>query len=182
MLVSKGRRRARLQRRSTSEQGQECPPALQAAARALTTAHAARMSLELFTGGNIRLEEGRPPPSSLLAAAVAAASTRAGAAAGGGPATTPLSGAASALAGVSSSSLTGDVWYSTCADLVRSRFSAADFAPLHVTGVRVLRAIRVHNRYLRSRFEKRITHVLGLQVRGRGGGRSQGCCWGSKPT
>lgn len=53
---------------------------------------------------------------------------------------------------------------SQCADLVRSRFSTADFAPLHVTGVRVLRAIRVHNRYLRSRFEKRITHILGLQV------------------
>lgn len=127
------------------------------------------MSLELFTGGNIRLEEGRPPPSSLLTSAVAAAAARPGP---GGSAAAPLSGAASALAGVTPSSLAGDVWYSTCADLVRSRFSAADFAPLHVTGVRVLRAIRVHNRYLRSRFEKRITHVLGLQVGARAASKS----------
>jgi hypothetical protein len=114
------------------------------------------MSLELFTGGNIRLEEGRPPPSSLLTAAVAAAIKPS---LGSPP--PPL--ATGILTSVSAASLAGDVWYSTCADLVRSRFSVADFASLHVTGVRVLRAIRVHNRHLRSRFEKRITHILGLQ-------------------
>ncbi|GFR51283.1 hypothetical protein Agub_g13641 [Astrephomene gubernaculifera] len=47
-----------------------------------------------------------------------------------------------------------DLWYASCTDLVASRFNPADFPTslgvndLHITGV-----TRIHNRWLRSRFE-----------------------------
>ena len=49
-----------------------------------------------------------------------------------------------------------DVWYTSCVDLVNSRFSPTDFAPHGIAGIRVRRVTRVHNRFLRNRFEARM--------------------------
>ncbi|KAG2449146.1 hypothetical protein HYH02_005893 [Chlamydomonas schloesseri] len=47
-----------------------------------------------------------------------------------------------------------DLWYASCTDLVASRFSAADFpASLGVSGMHVTGVTRIHNRWLRTRFE-----------------------------
>lgn len=43
--------------------------------------------------------------------------------------------------------------FSSCSDLVTSRFSSADYSRFGVTGVRVTGVTRVHNRSLRNRFE-----------------------------
>ena len=67
-----------------------------------------RVMVEFDTGGNVRLEEGKP----------------------------------------------SDLWFRSCAELVNSRFLAHDFTGLSISGIRVNRVIRVHNRYLRSRFDK----------------------------
>ena len=73
-----------------------------------------KLLVELQTGGNIRLEEGK---------------------------------------------LT-DVWYQSCVDLVRSRFFAADFEPFGIKDVRITKVTRVHNRYLRNRFEDRLDQLV----------------------
>ena len=72
--------------------------------------------VELETGGNIRLEDGKP----------------------------------------------SDVWFSSCVDLVNSRFVAADFADTNVTGLRVRRVTRIHNRHLRNRFEERLEAMVNI--------------------
>ncbi|KAJ6658013.1 hypothetical protein lerEdw1_001672 [Lerista edwardsae] len=46
-----------------------------------------------------------------------------------------------------------DPWFNSCYDLVLSRFCAWDFKPYGITGVKVNRVIRVHNRILRLKFE-----------------------------
>ena len=73
-----------------------------------------RLMVELETGGNIRLEDGKP----------------------------------------------SDVWYSSCVDLVSSRFLAADYAHLGIGGLRVSRVTRIHNRCLRNRFEQRLEELV----------------------
>ena len=49
-----------------------------------------------------------------------------------------------------------DIWYSSCVDLMYSRFHAKDFEEFDIMGVKVNRITRVHNRLLRSRFESAI--------------------------
>ena len=73
-----------------------------------------RVMVEFDTGGNVRLEEGKP----------------------------------------------SDLWFRSCAELVNSRFLAHDFQGLGISGIRVNRVIRVHNRYLRSRFDKHMQHFM----------------------
>ncbi|CAN0502476.1 unnamed protein product, partial [Ectocarpus sp. 8 AP-2014] len=46
----------------------------------------------------------------------------------------------------------GDVWFSSCADLVKSRITAAGQGS--ASGVKVSRVIRIHNRFLKNRFER----------------------------
>ena len=75
-----------------------------------------RLLVELESGGNIRLEDGKP----------------------------------------------SDVWYSSCVDLVNSRFVAADYADLGITGLRVSRVTRIHNRHLRNRFEERLEAMVNI--------------------
>lgn len=72
-----------------------------------------------------------------------------------------------------------DLWYSSCVDLVQSRFFAADYSPtghvmgaglaavqgtgkdrVQVTGLRVTRVTRIHCRFLRNRFEERLEAVV----------------------
>ncbi|EFJ09698.1 flagellar associated protein 234 [Selaginella moellendorffii] len=47
-----------------------------------------------------------------------------------------------------------DVWFKNCDNLVTSRFSLLDYSPFGITGVRVLKVIRIHNRFLQDRWEK----------------------------
>ena len=53
-----------------------------------------------------------------------------------------------------------DIWFSSCVALVHSRFVAAEYAELGVTGMRVTRVTRVHNRHQRSRFEGRLDSMV----------------------
>lgn len=54
-----------------------------------------------------------------------------------------------------------DVWYASCANLLRSRMFASDFQRFGIADVRVTRVTRVHNRFLRNRFERRLHALLG---------------------
>ncbi|GAX73782.1 hypothetical protein CEUSTIGMA_g1233.t1 [Chlamydomonas eustigma] len=55
-----------------------------------------------------------------------------------------------------------DLWYTSCVDLMNSRFSAlaTDYSGLGVTGISVTGVTRVHNRWLRNRFEKRLSQIV----------------------
>lgn len=75
-----------------------------------------RLLLELDTGGNIRLEEGKP----------------------------------------------GDVWFHSCVDLVKSRFFANDFESLGIHSMKVNRVTRIHNRFLRNRFEIQLESLVDI--------------------
>ena len=83
-------------------------------ATTMTQEMISRLIVELETGGNIRLEDGKPT----------------------------------------------NVWYNSCVDLVRSRFSSDDFKSLGITDARVRRVTRIHNRFLRNRFEWRMQTFL----------------------
>jgi len=76
----------------------------------LTHESISRLILELETGGNIRLEDGRIT----------------------------------------------DPWYTSCVDLMHSRFFSKDFEHCNVGGIRMHRVTRIHNRFLRNRFEERV--------------------------
>jgi Leucine-rich repeat (LRR) protein len=73
-----------------------------------------RLMIELDTGGNVRLEDGKPT----------------------------------------------DVWYSSCVDLVLSRFVAAEFVTHGIDGLRVTRVTRIHNRMLRNRFDEHLEAMV----------------------
>ncbi|KAL8168768.1 UNVERIFIED_CONTAM: hypothetical protein K2H54_016478 [Gekko kuhli] len=53
-----------------------------------------------------------------------------------------------------------DPWFNSCYDLILSRFCAWDFKPHGITGVKVNRVIRVHNRILKMKFEERFQSFL----------------------
>jgi hypothetical protein len=65
---------------------------------------------ELETGGNIKLEEGRP----------------------------------------------SEKWYASCVDLIRTRFLPGELASLGITDFSVRRLIRIHNKFLKNKFEERM--------------------------
>uniref|UniRef100_A0A7S4J9U1 U2A'/phosphoprotein 32 family A C-terminal domain-containing protein n=1 Tax=Guillardia theta TaxID=55529 RepID=A0A7S4J9U1_GUITH len=81
---------------------------------AISDYNTSRLIVELETGGNIRLEDGKP----------------------------------------------SDVWYSSCVDLVNSRFFQQDFQSYGVSDLRVVRVTRIHNRFLRNRFEERLEQLV----------------------
>ena len=72
------------------------------------------MIVELETGGNVRVEDGKP----------------------------------------------SDVWYSSCADLVRSRLNLGDLQHAGVRDVSITRVLRIHNRVLRNRFEEKLESLV----------------------
>jgi Leucine-rich repeat (LRR) protein len=74
----------------------------------------ARMIVELETGGNVRLEDGKP----------------------------------------------SDVWYSSCADLVRSRLNLGELHHFGVRDICITRVMRIHNRVLRNRFEEKLESLV----------------------
>ncbi|CAG5119813.1 unnamed protein product, partial [Candidula unifasciata] len=52
-----------------------------------------------------------------------------------------------------------DPWFTSCHDLVLSRFCAYDYRDLGVVGIKIHRIIRIHNRMLRTRFDKSIIAI-----------------------
>ncbi|XP_069116713.1 leucine-rich repeat-containing protein 9-like isoform X3 [Argopecten irradians] len=55
---------------------------------------------------------------------------------------------------------TSDVWFSSCHDLVLSRFCATDFKDHGISGVKIHRIIRVHNRMLRTQFDEKLVSIV----------------------
>nr|XP_056707726.1 leucine-rich repeat-containing protein 9 [Euleptes europaea] len=53
-----------------------------------------------------------------------------------------------------------DPWFNSCYDLILSRFCAWDFKSYGITGVKVNRVVRVHNRILRLKFEEKFQNYL----------------------
>ncbi|KAL4656332.1 leucine-rich repeat-containing protein 9-like [Arapaima gigas] len=53
-----------------------------------------------------------------------------------------------------------DPWFTSCCDLIQSRFCARDYKAHGIVGVKVTRIIRVHNRALRLRFEEKLHTLL----------------------
>ena len=55
-----------------------------------------------------------------------------------------------------------DLWYNSCIDLVHSRFGAnsSAFRKLGIKGIRVNRITRIHNRFLRHRFEASVREIM----------------------
>lgn len=49
-----------------------------------------------------------------------------------------------------------DKWYTSCVDLVRSRFNAEQMSSFGMVGISVTRVTRIHNRYLRNRFDDKL--------------------------
>lgn len=49
-----------------------------------------------------------------------------------------------------------DKWFSSCVDLVRSRFNAEHMKQFGIIGINVTRVTRIHNRFLRNRFEEKL--------------------------
>lgn len=57
-----------------------------------------------------------------------------------------------------------DKWYSSCVDLVRSRFNPDHMKRFGITGINVVRVTRIHNRFLRNRFEEKLEQLIDLSV------------------
>lgn len=55
---------------------------------------------------------------------------------------------------------TSDVWFSSCHDLVLSRFCATDYKEHGIAGLKIHRILRVHNRMLRKRFDDKLTGIV----------------------
>ncbi|XP_078516483.1 leucine-rich repeat-containing protein 9 [Lissotriton helveticus] len=53
-----------------------------------------------------------------------------------------------------------DAWFNSCCDLILSRFCALDFKAYGITGVKINRIIRVHNRVLRQKFDEKFQMFL----------------------
>ncbi|XP_053406324.1 leucine-rich repeat-containing protein 9-like isoform X5 [Mercenaria mercenaria] len=53
-----------------------------------------------------------------------------------------------------------DLWFTSCHDLLLSRFCAADFREHGIVGIKVRRIIRLHNRTLRHRFDERLMSIV----------------------
>ncbi|XP_044230328.1 leucine-rich repeat-containing protein 9 isoform X3 [Thunnus albacares] len=53
-----------------------------------------------------------------------------------------------------------DPWFTSCCDLLLSRFSHLDYKIHSITGIRINRVIRIHNSALRLRFEDRLHTLL----------------------
>ncbi|XP_033624638.1 leucine-rich repeat-containing protein 9-like [Asterias rubens] len=52
-----------------------------------------------------------------------------------------------------------DLWFSSCHDLILSRFCAADYKVHDILGIKIHRITRVHNRMLRYRFDNKLVAV-----------------------
>lgn len=50
--------------------------------------------------------------------------------------------------------------FKSCYDMILSRFCASNFKTFGISGVKINRIVRVHNRILRSKFEDRVQDYL----------------------
>lgn len=48
---------------------------------------------------------------------------------------------------------TSEEWYNWCSDFIKERFYEDDFRNFDITGVKVSRVIRIHNKFLKKRWE-----------------------------
>lgn len=55
-----------------------------------------------------------------------------------------------------------DKWFSSCVDLVRSRFNPEQMKFFGINGINVTRVTRIHNRFLRNRFEEKLEQLVDL--------------------
>lgn len=55
-----------------------------------------------------------------------------------------------------------DKWYQSCVDLVKSRFAPEQMEAFGIIGINVSRVTRIHNRFLRNRFEERLEQMVDL--------------------
>ena len=55
-----------------------------------------------------------------------------------------------------------DKWFSSCVDLVRSRFHSEQMKYFGIQGITVTRVTRIHNRFLRNRFEEKLEQLVDL--------------------
>ena len=46
-----------------------------------------------------------------------------------------------------------DKWYVSCVDLIKSRFHVDDLAKFDIGGINIKRVVRIHNRFLKNKFE-----------------------------
>ncbi|XP_063400283.1 uncharacterized protein LOC134684896 [Mytilus trossulus] len=53
-----------------------------------------------------------------------------------------------------------DIWFSSCPDLVLSRFCASDYKDHNVSGIKIHRIIRIHNRMLQTRFDDILSSIV----------------------
>ncbi|XP_039994007.1 leucine-rich repeat-containing protein 9 isoform X3 [Xiphias gladius] len=53
-----------------------------------------------------------------------------------------------------------DPWFTSCCDLLRSRFSHSDYKVHGITGIKINRVIRIYNSALRLRFEDKLHNLL----------------------
>lgn len=53
-------------------------------------------------------------------------------------------------------------WYTSCADLVHSRFHTDQMNQYGIVGVNIKRVTRIHNRFLRNRFEESLEQLVDL--------------------
>ncbi|KAI3367720.1 hypothetical protein L3Q82_026558, partial [Scortum barcoo] len=57
-----------------------------------------------------------------------------------------------------------DPWFTSCCDLLHSRFSHLDFKVHSIAGIKINRVIRIHNSALRLRFEDKLHTLLASEV------------------
>ncbi|XP_058242803.1 leucine-rich repeat-containing protein 9 isoform X2 [Hemibagrus wyckioides] len=55
---------------------------------------------------------------------------------------------------------TSHIWFKPCYDLLLSRFCIRDYKVYNITGIKINRIVRVHNRVLRLRFEDKLRDLL----------------------
>lgn len=55
-----------------------------------------------------------------------------------------------------------DKWYTSCVDLVKSRFNLESMSSYSIYGISVTRVTRIHNRFLRNKFDDRLEQLVGM--------------------
>ena len=53
-----------------------------------------------------------------------------------------------------------DKWYLSCIDLLKSRFHPEEMAEFNITDLEIKRIIRIHNRFLKNKFEDRLESLV----------------------
>ncbi len=55
-----------------------------------------------------------------------------------------------------------DKWFQSCNDLAKSRFNPEQMKFFGISGINVTRVTRIHNRFLRNRFEEKLEQLVDL--------------------